>query len=520
MPPEGLAEDHHPAAADEPKERDLLEFADVVRFARRHWVVIALFAVGFATMAGFVLSLLPPSYEASATLVVIPPRFSSDLKPKPLSIQGYQRLLESDGVVTETFHRLIAKKVLSTDASLRVGDELDSRIFVSRRAEETALAPVIEAVGHGKTPEAAAAVANTWTEVFLERSRQLTAGSVQPTAKFIEDQFGGARKSLESLGKKRVQAADDFERRSADASTRWDRTLEEASNRWNRQLVGYQKETEDLVAQYQSESRRTIEQFAAENGVLRRGPDPAPADSGAPLSSASEPVRQRLLEMVSLRTQLAQTPRFLVLEKAISDDALWQVMALGQSQLLELQNLPAKNLLSQEVNPVYSELTLRLSRVELHPELLSAENRHEARSFSAELEGLQRSRSAGLSKLIADRATELDSMQKQKHLEIEELRRKKEQELDSLSRRRDLRLGEFDRDLSHAQDLFNELASNYNEAELARAIEGVDMEDVRLGSPAVPSLQPTPRLLPLKVLAALVLGGLFGIVVALWREVG
>lgn len=514
MPPEGTSEDLDESNVDAPVERDLLAFADVVRFARRHWLVIAVFAVGLAILTGIGLSLLPPSYEASATLVVIPPRFSSNLKPKPLSVQGYQRLLESDGVVTETFHRLIAKGVLDKGASLRVGDELVSRIFVSRRAEETALAPVIEAVGHANSPNAAAAVANTWTEVFLERSRQLTAGSVTPTVNFIEKQYTGARGDLDKLSRERMRTADNFQKQTDEATSRWDRTLEKASNRWNRKLVDFQKKTEDLVAQFQSDSRRKIEAFAAEAGIL--GENPSDATAEEPKNPETTP----LLQMVSLRIQLAQTPQLLVLQKAISDEALWQVMALGQSESLDLQNLPAKNLLSQEVNPVYADLTLRLSQVELHPALLSAEDRAKTREISAGLESLQRARSAGLAKLIADRATDLDELQRQKHLELDNLRRQKQQELDSLERRRNTRLDELDRDLSHAQDLFNDLATNYNEAELARAVENVDMEDVRLGSPAVPSLQPVPRLLPLKILAGLVLGGLFGIVVALWREVG
>ena len=87
-----------------------LSFADVVAFFQRHWRLIfgTAFAAGFLT--GLVVILfVPRSYEASATLVIVPPKFASDLKPSTLTVQGYQQLLESDAVIAETRRRLVAK---------------------------------------------------------------------------------------------------------------------------------------------------------------------------------------------------------------------------------------------------------------------------------------------------------------------------------------------------------------------------------------------------------------------------
>lgn len=511
-------------AAGVSTDRELLALRETVRFFRRHWLLVLGFALGCLAIVLLFVVLTPRTYEAAATLVVIPPRFSSELKPRPLSVQGYQRLLESDGVVTETRRELMEDGTLVDGDSLRVGVELVSRIFVSRRAEETALAPVIEAIGRAASPEAAASVANTWARIFLDRSRDLTAGSVQPTIEFIETQFQAARRELEILSGEYLETADDYQRRIDGAEGRWDRTLDATRSRWDRELVGFQKDSEDLVAEYQTTTRQDFEAFGARVGLIEPGREGAPPTAGEEgevgVETAPRAVDGGALvvldKMMSLRIQLAQTPQFLVLEKAMSDDALWQMMALGQSEHLDLQDLPLRNLLTQEVNPVFSELMLRLSEIELQMALLNPETRDWVRRVSAGLERLQRQRSAGLSKLFADRATELDVLEEQKRLELDELRRKMDQELASLQRQRDARLGELDRDLVHARDLFDELASNYNEADLARATE--DMEDVRLGSPAVPSLQPVDRLLPLKAFAALILGSILGTAVALGRE--
>ena len=45
-------------------------------------------AAGLVT-ALVVLVFVPRSYEASATLVVVPPKFSSELRPATLTVQGY-----------------------------------------------------------------------------------------------------------------------------------------------------------------------------------------------------------------------------------------------------------------------------------------------------------------------------------------------------------------------------------------------------------------------------------------------
>jgi uncharacterized protein involved in exopolysaccharide biosynthesis len=507
-----------PAAG--PGER-VLDLAEVLRFFRRHGLLVfGVAAAAAAITIVAVLWVLPPTYEASATLLVVPPTFASQLKPPALSVQGYQRLLESDVVIAETNRRLIQQGVLEEDQALAIGEQLQTRIFVSRRAEETSLAPVIEATAFASKPEEAAAVANAWVEAFLAHSRQLVAGSTLPTIEFIEDQYHTHDERLKKLGEDRAAQANDYQERLDRVQGEWERRLDEASRDWNQQLVDLKKGTEDGIAGYQTETRQVIDSFAAARGVpAGQAADPAaaPAAPGDAPLVVSDDLAAKLRQLVTLRVQLAQTPQFLLVEKAVSDDALWQAMALSQSALFDLQQVVGRSLLSQEVNPVHNDLALRLADLELQIESGVVVGGASVGVLVAGLEKLQRERSAGLAKLLADRGIDLDARQREKVLDLDQLRRQQDQATSVLQRERDLVLDRLDREITHERVIFDELAKNYNQATLARAEQ--DLGDVRLGSPAEPALQPTSRQLGLKAGLAALLGAVAGAFIAMGRDV-
>src|SRR3972149_12294317 len=87
-----------------------LSFTDIVQFFRRNAALIfgTAFAVGLLT-AAFLLLAVGKTYEASATLVIVPPRFSSELKPATLTVQSYQEILQSDAVIVEAKKRLVER---------------------------------------------------------------------------------------------------------------------------------------------------------------------------------------------------------------------------------------------------------------------------------------------------------------------------------------------------------------------------------------------------------------------------
>lgn len=526
------------SAAREPRfDEQFLDLTDLMRMVRHHGrSIVGLGLAAALATAATVAFVLPPRYEASATLVVVPPQFSSQLKPQALSVQGYQRLLESDAVIGEAHRELVENGLLDPEDGLEVGNQLETRIFVSKRAEETALAPIIEAVAYGETPERAADIANTWVQTFLSHSRQLMVGATLPTVEFIESQYGDQQTKLEDLDTTRVETADDFQRHQDRLALSWDRRLDEAALVWDRRLVGFQKATEDRIAAYQSASRERLEALASESIPGLEGstadvreeagaalpddaqPEGEAAASASPAVRGDGQVQPLLRRLVSLRVQVAQTSPVLLLEKAMTDDSLWQALSLSQTQHFEIQPLLDRNLLTQEVNPVYTALALRIAEVESELEAILESTTGAAgmRAVVSSLERLQRDRSAGLAKLAADRALQLDALQRKKLLVMNELRRRKQFELDALERQRTLKITQIERGISHQQALYNELASNYSQAALAR--RGESLVDVRLGSGALPPLQEESRGLLLLTALAGLLGGLAGFFVGVARE--
>ena len=107
-------------------------------------------------------------------------------------------------------------------------------------------------------------------------------------------------------------------------------------------------------------------------------------------------------------------------------------------------------------------------------------------------------------------------LEKERSLELAVLTRQQQQELGALTRERDLRLGRLERDITQQQQLYAELATNTNQATLAKAQQ--DVEDVRLGAPAVVINRPEPRGTLIKALVGLFVGGLIGLLVAIARE--
>ncbi len=479
-------------------EVDEINLAQVVRFFQRHFRLLT----GAALIAGIttavVLFFSPRAYEASVILVVSPSKFSSELKPATLTVQGYQKLLESDAVLAETKKRLIEQNVLNARDLFRVGNEIETRIFVSRTSETTSLAPMIQAVAlRARMSAQAAAIANTWAQVFLDRLREITVGSTAATVRFLEDQYPQARERLLQLETERATTADAFQKRYNEAATRWDQKLTAFKNETADQLANYQGETARLLTESEAQSLDTDQ---AKAGASRGA-------SGTPPSAhQNAALQQKLQQIIVLRLQLLQTPQYLTLEKTMGDDPLWLATALQKSRDTNLDTLQGRSLRTQERNPAYTELVFRLAQLESEVSGLNVEDTKTFRRVLATLEQFQRTREASLFKL-----------KEQRNLESTALDRERKSELDSITREQDVKLGQLKQDVAQQRNLYENLAKNYNQAMLAKAQQ--EDEDVRLGAAAVPPDSPQSRGLVMKSVLAAFLGGLLALLIALVHDV-
>jgi uncharacterized protein involved in exopolysaccharide biosynthesis len=556
------------SAVPEPKQpqripssaNDELTFVHAIQFVRRNAALIfgTALALGLITSV-YLLFTVGKTYEASVTLIIVPPRFSSELKPQTLTVKSYQTILESDAVIAEAKKRLVERGVLSAGQTLQLGGALQSRIFVSRRAEEMTLAPMLQAVARGSTGEQAAAIANAWAEVFLERTRELVAGTTSSTVQFIDTQFPRTKASLEKLQDSNVLAANAFQGRDNETANRWDRKLATFSQETQSLLASHEKETRELVATYeqqtrlavagyQMETRRLLDEFRLNRKLEIRRAELGSHQASlkalqAELAGLGVQLALKQSQLEKTQKQLEQTPQYLSVRKAVTDDAIWQSIARGGGSP-ELRDLQKKSLIADELNPVWNDLSARVSNLQVEVSVLGPRRAQlqgqieKASEFvitfetaltgdDEELAKLEREReiglaklnderSLGLSRLKEERALAYSKLKQDRELETATLTRASREEIDGFARERDVAMNRFDRDLGQQRELFAQLAKSYNQGLLTKGEQGV--EDVRVGAPAVAPEQAQPRSRTTKSLLAAVLGGMLGIGVALVRE--
>jgi len=495
-----------------------VSIVDIVRFAARNWWLILLPGVGLGLLTLLVAFVfLPRTYESSAVLVILEPRFSSELKPPTLSVQAYQNLLESDAVVSDTIQRLIAQGKIDPGDVPRLGEELETRIFVSRRAEETSLAPMLQVTARAPSADLATDIANTWANVFLERVRKLMGGTTTTTIQLIDDLYPDARARLVEQERLRARVASDFQRQ-----------LDAAAAESDSRIARLKVETSEQVGRFNVETKRLEEEFLSQSNLTTRQ-DQLAALRKTYSTLQEEQARisaelfQKQLQLDEGRRQLQKTPPVLDLQKSMSDDALWTAVTKAEDPKQNLDRIQQLRLTSQVVNPVYSELAAKVAAFEMEvnslvprsvqlKEQLGRMEEEQLKSLDAsvradtvKLEGLRQQRAAGLVKLQEERANQLNAANRDRQLAT-----------DSLTRERDNQLAQLDRDINQQKELYAELARKYNQVFLAK--DQQTFEDIRLGAPAVRPARPQTRQLFIYALLAALLGLAVGVATAVTRE--
>jgi capsular polysaccharide biosynthesis protein len=493
-----------------------LTLADVVAFFRRNFRLIAGFVLAFGIVASVVLLLVvKKQYEASVTLVVVPPKLASELKPQSLSVQSYQQILESDAVLAETRKRLADKGYFPSRMDFQIGQALRTKIFVSRMREDIALAPMLEAVVHARSAEEAATTANIWAEVFLKRVRELVAGSTSSAVQFVEQQYPTVRNDLSKAEEERVALAGSLQKRYDDLASGWDT-----------RLAAFKGETADLTAARQSETERILREFASDHSLDTRREQlkslrKAYADLQDEQARVSSQLQDKQLRLAGINASLAKTPQFFTLQKAISDDALWQAVGRDKGDP-DWKALQGRALASQQANPVYQELSGRAATIEADVAALAprgAQLDERLAALSKDMKTLEMGLTADeaeLEKLKNTRGAELTRLQDSRAAGLAALSRQRDQELTAVKLDTDAQLARVDRTIGQQRELFAQLAKSFNQATLAKG--QLDFEDVRIGAAAVPNPLPLRRGRLWKAALAAVAGGLLGIGVAVVRD--
>ncbi len=490
---------------------------DAARFLVRHFrLVLGLSMTAGVLTAVLTILLVPKKYEGTATLVLISPKISSDLKPATLTIQGYQRLLESDAIIEETRRKLIEKGILTGESQFRMRDDLETRIFVSKFSETTTLAPMIQAVVRGRTPESAASCANIWAEVFLHRVHELMAGSTSTQVQFVDEQYPKSQERLKKSENERMSSAADFHRR-----------LNELTKMWDEKILRMKNETTDMLTLHEAQTKTVINEFQAAHGMeTRRSQLDAIRRSLVDLqleeTQINAQVQKNKLQLETARKTLAESSPFVTVRKAITDEALWRALVASEGKEPDWKQLQEKSLATQELNPIYQELASRVHRLELdeksigpRTKLLEDELVRIASSIKVGDVAL-RAEEAKLNQLSQERESGYEKLRDKRKNDLADLMNEKQRYIAALTMERDLHLAQLDRGIAQERELNTELAKNFNQALLAKAQQSV--EDMRLGAPAVPVDRALARGVVLGAGVAAALGTLLATLIAWYRE--
>ena len=398
---------------------------------RRLFIVVGTLLCGAAGLAASLLS--PPVYQARATLIVSPPRFTTDLKPTVLPVETYQSLIETDAV------RAKVEDALNGEGENGGGDRLDAFLSTSIQAgkqRNQPYLPSIELVVEANSPQRAALVANTWAAIVVAEIGDLSRRAKSGDLDFIYREYPLAKQRLAEAEKELKDAEDQCGRRIREMEDLFDKESASFKTQWN--LKGMRAELRILQLLLNQPGNR---------GLLSK------------LQTVKLATKRTKDELAELKKEIQSHPQFFLLAKAITDDALWDKVGNDSSGAVS-KDLEALRLRTQELNPVYSRLGQRLADAQVDYETLIPQESY-------------------LNKQIADlriQITELNRLIENQETAFRTLERRHFAELASLKREHDLRTGELKRDVASFQRTFKTLSEKHESARLAKAEESSDIE--------------------------------------------
>ncbi len=300
-------------------EIDLREYINAVIKRRR--IVLAVF-LGATIITAISSFLMPRGYQATAMIMITPSRLQTTLSPTDVGLDVGIKAIDDKysnrkSAISIPTHKLL----LNTNVVLeRVIDKLDltnpsgrkmslanlSKNLNIRESMDTKETNILQLETENKNPDLAKDIANTWAQEYIQYNQELISGEVKGTGDFINDQFSIAKQNL-------VKAEGDIK----DFKDKYKIDLMQAELDMKKaKLNDYKKELLDIEI-----ALKTKEDSLKE---LKKG--------------------------------IEKQEKFIVVSKAITDDALWQ----QEGKKSASSDLNRKGLRSEIVNPIYQDIESRI----------------------------------------------------------------------------------------------------------------------------------------------------------------
>jgi capsular polysaccharide biosynthesis protein len=408
-------------------------------------------------------------YKAHATLILQPPQFSTDLKPPPLSAGTLKAMLETDFITSQLLSQLIKDDVLEADTPVEgIRGMLEILIYPGREQNQTYM-PLIDLVVRSDSPENPAVIANACAEVFISETAKLTRRSQEGTLDFIGTQFPLVRNTLMSL-----------ESELQEKHTKSDLELMKAEKNWNLRILDLRRRLNpELLKRELSIGESQMAEFERE------------------LLGVGLAIQTQKDTLTYTKKEIQSQPKYLVLSKAVTDEALWNQIGGANGGLPDA--LTEQQLSSEFLNPIYQELLSLLTTTQINYEILAPKREYL-------INAIERSR---------EMINERNSLIAQAEYELEILKSGFETEVTRLARERDLVVDQLTREIDSVQITYQAMAEKFETAKLAKADEEPYL---RIGAWAVKPTRPMTKHTSSNVLAGLGVGFILSAILAFVLE--
>jgi uncharacterized protein involved in exopolysaccharide biosynthesis len=477
-------------------------------------VICAVAALGWTFMSG-------ETFQASATLVLLPPPFKttqsagldevSALMPKTMEVYDYQILLSSDSVLFQVKQAMDVYSDSPDGFSMRglrkhLTISIKSRNMGQRGPQES---PVITLVARATTAELATQFANTWASISQKTVAEASVQSTSGSLTFLTAEYKGVTEVL-------VKAENDHQT----CQDGYDDRITLFSDETDTLITAFQNETDTLVDGLTDEWNKKISELNARLAPERKQEGLAVqmkklSEFETTLIQVKKDKSDTEEELKQLAAELDEHPKLQIVAKAITDDALWNSV-VGKEGVSALPNdLDAKKLRSEEINPVYEQLVTRLASVRVEMKSLPKEEQY----VSAQIKNIREQHDTLLAEL-RENEFQIDEADRQKVVDIAnltrerargetELTRNREKGLTILTREATLEIERLEREVINQRASFDALAGKYLSAKLAAADKTTDMIQTGMAVPDPRPISGGSKLVP--TVAGAIVGAMLGI---------
>lgn len=374
------------------------------------WIIFLLMLVA-ALAAGVGGRLfLTPSYEAVATLLIMPPTYQSAIEPEPLPLQTYRALALTPAIASQVVERLELKNAkgdpLTTNDVLGAV-EAEVSVPQGTRTDNRQIAGIISIKVSWRDPNTAKEIANTWAAVFMDNTAHIRKRSDE-IAGVILTQFTSTEEALRSSERQLLEfraagsiplVAQQVELLTSQLGERREYVLHLQANlemkrhqleTLNTQLAALEQDGEwlGLLTRDYSKLRdnghpvrkriiEAMQQLQRANAVLKAFEDRANV-SILEQELAQEQIRldayqnglaylkgegsQQKAQFAALNSALQDQEKTLVISRSLTTDALWTALIENEQALDELKSL---RLLDEIPNANYQQIERLLTSTQV-----------------------------------------------------------------------------------------------------------------------------------------------------------